>query len=142
MQQEQFLAWLRDKARTWKTVSDWPGRYGKEREYARGCMMAFMAVEQQLTKWPDVIETFTEQPVPRPEAEVRSETRTAFCTLCGAETSEDDGWQLELYVRGSEGIFVCLACRLDLTDCARHMMSLASRLKLECAKDKRLSEGR
>ena len=47
------------------------------------------------------------------------------CRICGEH--DDECIHLNLYVNGSEGIWVCLSCRIDLTNTARSMQSVAGR---------------
>jgi hypothetical protein len=49
------------------------------------------------------------------------------CTLCGCTVADDDATHLCLYVNGSEGIWVCLSCRMALTYCARGIQSASTR---------------
>lgn len=56
---------------------------------------------------------------------------TARCTLCGTEVRAKDITHLDLYCIGSEGIEVCLACRMVLTDAARGLMGAAGRGRRE-----------
>jgi len=43
---------------------------------------------------------------------------------------KEDTKFLPLYVIGSEGVTVCMACRMALTDCAKHLMSVASKCRM------------
>jgi ribosome-binding protein aMBF1 (putative translation factor) len=56
------------------------------------------------------------------------------CDLCGAEASDT---HLALYVNGSEGIRVCLPCRIALTDFARAIKSACNRTFLRHWKENR-----
>ncbi len=47
-----------------------------------------------------------------------------MCTLCGSKT--DETTHLSLYVCGSEGVEICLPCRMLLTDIARSIKNTAS----------------
>jgi hypothetical protein len=48
------------------------------------------------------------------------------CSICDAGcTDGDDPKHLQLYCNGSEGITVCLDCRMTLTEVARGMMRVA-----------------
>ena len=49
-----------------------------------------------------------------------------FCSLCGIDSGETT--HLSLYVRGSEGIHVCLDCRIALTEHASQMLKLRTRV--------------
>ena len=51
-------------------------------------------------------------------------TTACTCTLCGKPTTED-ATHLELYVIGSEGITVCINCKLVLTKLAEGIMHIA-----------------
>ena len=50
------------------------------------------------------------------------------CRICGQH--DEECTHLNLYVNGSEGIWVCLKCRITLTETARAMQSLAGRVEL------------
>lgn len=52
--------------------------------------------------------------------------RKGECTLCG---DEHEVFYLDLYVIGSEGIWICLSCRIILTNVARGIRSTAGRVK-------------
>jgi hypothetical protein len=59
------------------------------------------------------------------------------CSLCRAETNETT--HLNLYVNGSEGIEVCLECRLSLTQHAKtikHVSSKSFLMGIKYEKDK------
>ena len=45
------------------------------------------------------------------------------CRVCGAETKTEDITHLKIYVTGSEGVDVCLICRMTLTEVLRGMMA-------------------
>ena len=55
------------------------------------------------------------------------------CTLCSCES--EDLTHLTLYVIGSEGINVCLPCRIFLSNCAKGIMESAGRVKSQTIKD-------
>jgi len=50
-----------------------------------------------------------------------------YCTICNSITTREDARYLPLYAIGSEGIVVCLLCRIALTECAKNMKSAAGR---------------
>lgn len=50
---------------------------------------------------------------------------TGQCSICRQEKEELE--HLNLYVSGSEGIWVCLGCRITLTNVASGMQSAANR---------------
>lgn len=50
------------------------------------------------------------------------------CTLCGQE--DEELTHLDLYVIGSEGIKVCLSCRMILTTVAREIQASTNRAYL------------
>ncbi len=53
------------------------------------------------------------------------------CTLCKTEDLfGEDIVHLQLYVNGSEGINVCLQCRMALTEVARSIQSATARVEL------------
>lgn len=54
------------------------------------------------------------------------------CTLCGKK--DEDLKHLSLYVIGSEGINVCLHCRVILTRVAKGIMENSQRVKLRTIK--------
>ena len=56
-----------------------------------------------------------------------------ICTLCGCE-SDELTW-LELYVIGSEGVHVCLSCRMLLTRMAEGMKCIGSKVRLATHKE-------
>lgn len=56
------------------------------------------------------------------------------CGIC--RSNEDDVEHLNLYVEGSEGVWVCLSCRIALTEIARRMKSLVNKTYLNIKKDK------
>ena len=45
------------------------------------------------------------------------------CRVCGTETKAKDLTHLKIYVTGSEGVDVCLICRMTLTEVLRGMMA-------------------
>jgi hypothetical protein len=47
---------------------------------------------------------------------------------------------LPLYVMGSEGVRLCLTCRMLLTEVVRHMRHVMASTKLECAKGRNREE--
>ena len=49
------------------------------------------------------------------------------CRIC--KKYDDERTHLNLYVNGSEGIWVCLKCRVALTEVARSMQSLSERVE-------------
>jgi len=51
------------------------------------------------------------------------------CSICGSEV--EDVTHLPLYVIGSEGIVVCLPCRIALSKVAEGMMNAATRSKMQ-----------
>lgn len=55
-----------------------------------------------------------------------------MCSLCDQKT--DEITHLDLYVSGSEGCWVCLSCRMILTEVARGIRSTSSRVKLDTLK--------
>lgn len=54
------------------------------------------------------------------------------CDLC--LQLDDEITHLELYVAGSEGINVCLSCRLILSNVAFGIRSTSAKVKLNCYK--------
>ena len=54
------------------------------------------------------------------------------CTLCDCEVNETT--HLSLYVIGSEGIEVCLHCRIILTKVASGIRETASKVKMNTIK--------
>jgi ribosomal protein L37AE/L43A len=48
------------------------------------------------------------------------------CNIC--KDHDDELTHLNLYVNGSEGIWICLRCRIALTDTAKYMQSLSGRV--------------
>ena len=52
------------------------------------------------------------------------------CTLCGIDGPKEDAKFLPLYVIGSEGVTACTACRMALTDCAKHLMHVAGKCRM------------
>lgn len=61
-----------------------------------------------------------------------------MCMICDTET--DDIIHLPLYVIGSEGLWVCLKCRIILTEFVRGLMQTAARTKLNTIKKQRKKE--
>ena len=55
------------------------------------------------------------------------------CTLCDSE--EEELTHLTLYVIGSEGINVCLHCRIMLSTFAESIMKNMTRIKMQIMKD-------
>lgn len=51
------------------------------------------------------------------------------CRVCDVDTGREGLTHLSLYVAGSEGVDVCLHCRVSITDYVRGMMSACARLK-------------
>jgi len=60
------------------------------------------------------------------------------CDICGSIEPDDQITHLSLYVTGSEGVDVCLACRMVLTAVARGMQAAGTRRELSVAKQERL----
>ncbi len=54
------------------------------------------------------------------------------CTLCSNE--EEETTHLTLYVIGSEGINVCIHCRIILSNVAEGIMESATRVKMQTIK--------
>lgn len=54
------------------------------------------------------------------------------CTLCN--NNEDETVHLPLYVIGSEGIEVCLHCRIILSNVAKGIMQTSGRVKMQIYK--------
>ena len=52
------------------------------------------------------------------------------CSICWQDCKADDAKHLALYCNGSEGITVCLDCRMALAEAARGMMRLASKCRM------------
>ena len=57
-------------------------------------------------------------------------TGTETCTLCGKVVPYDEVTHLNLYVIGSEGIKVCLSCRMVLTKVAEGIMRLSGETRM------------
>ena len=57
------------------------------------------------------------------------------CTLCGVEDKELT--HLKLYVAGSEGADVCLACRMILTEVARGIKQATARAHISALKERK-----
>ena len=59
------------------------------------------------------------------------------CSICN---SDDHVSHLDLYIIGSEGVYVCLPCRIVLSDLVRGMMQVATKSRkygyLACKKVK------
>ena len=53
------------------------------------------------------------------------------CSICECE---DEVKHLDLYVFGSEGVCLCLNCRITITELLRKMSNMASRIKFEAFK--------
>ena len=53
------------------------------------------------------------------------------CTVCHAESCDEDVRHLDLYIIGSEGIDACVQCRAALSDAARHLMHVASKCRMQ-----------
>lgn len=51
------------------------------------------------------------------------------CDLCGGECKKDEAKWLPLYVIGSEGVTVCLPCRIALTEVAKGIRSASFRAR-------------
>jgi len=68
-----------------------------------------------------------------------------ICDGCGREETigEEGNLHLPLYVRGSEGVYLCLTCRVALTNIVRHWFHIIGSVKLQCARDRlsRKSQG-
>jgi len=64
------------------------------------------------------------------DSRVTTDSRVVRCTLCGTAGPEEDAKFLPLYVNGSEGVIACIACRIALTDCARHLLSVAGKCRM------------
>ena len=62
-----------------------------------------------------------------------------ICDGCGREEiiGEEGNLHLPLYVRGSEGVYLCLTCRVALTNIVRHWFHIIGSVKLQCAKKDR-----
>ena len=56
------------------------------------------------------------------------------CQICGDDAPSDTTRFLPLFVVGSEGVIVCERCRMDLTETARRMRSIAARCRLAGAR--------
>jgi len=55
-------------------------------------------------------------------------TNTLYrCGICMEDHEREDMTHLKLYVKGSEGLLVCLSCRIALTNVARAMREAAGR---------------
>jgi hypothetical protein len=52
------------------------------------------------------------------------------CSICWQDCKADDAKHLALYCNGSEGITVCLDCRMALTETVRGMMRLAGKCRM------------
>jgi len=57
------------------------------------------------------------------------------CTICQCEPCEELR-HLPLYISGSEGIDICYACSIALTEILRGMKSACSRSRIEVAKER------
>jgi hypothetical protein len=55
-----------------------------------------------------------------------------WCSIC--EREEKELKHLPIYVTGSEGVDVCHACDMSLTEHVRGLVSMASRAKMEACK--------
>jgi hypothetical protein len=53
------------------------------------------------------------------------------CNVCG---SREEVERLPIYIMGSEGVDLCLHCRLTVTEVVRGMLSVAGRRRLQEAK--------
>jgi hypothetical protein len=63
----------------------------------------------------------------------------ATCEGCGVERVLYDGdvRHMPLYVHGSEGVMLCLECRMIPTGLVRHWIGMRNRMRLEFEKEKR-----
>jgi hypothetical protein len=52
------------------------------------------------------------------------------CSICWQDCKAEDAKHLALYCNGSEGIIVCLDCRMALTETVRGMMRLAGKCRM------------
>lgn len=61
------------------------------------------------------------------------------CEGCGRAGVLDDGdiRHMPLYVHGSEGVMLCLECRMILTNTVRHWLQLRAMARMEFEKEKR-----
>jgi len=62
------------------------------------------------------------------------------CELCGLVVSEGVR-HLPLYVRGSEGVRVCISCQVALTEFARALSGAANRAKRQTATEAKPRSG-
>lgn len=51
-----------------------------------------------------------------------------ICDICG-QNCDEEYTRLSLYVKGSEGIIICLECRIELTEHVKHLRSMINRNK-------------
>jgi hypothetical protein len=61
------------------------------------------------------------------------------CEGCGRAGDLDDGdiRYMPLYVHGSEGVMLCLECRMILTILVRHWIGMRNRARMDFEKEKR-----
>jgi hypothetical protein len=52
------------------------------------------------------------------------------CGICTKECLREDLTYLALYIVGSEGLHVCLECRMILTEYVRNLKSVVAKAKL------------
>ena len=61
-----------------------------------------------------------------------------YCNLCGLETTDkEDIKHLPLYVMGTEGVYVCLKCRMVLTAVAGGIMSACTAARMTAYKTRK-----
>ena len=56
------------------------------------------------------------------------------CTICGIIVENDKARHHDIYVIGSEGIWLCYECEMNVVNYLRAMQHIASRSKLDAYK--------
>ena len=52
------------------------------------------------------------------------------CSICSEDKIREDITHLSIYVNGSEGIMVCLECRILITEYVKTLRRIAAKVKL------------
>lgn len=58
------------------------------------------------------------------------------CRICNVACKENELTYLSIFIEGSEGIFVCLPCRIMITEYVRGLRSLSARVKMAIFRSK------
>jgi len=69
--------------------------------------------------------------------DIKKKTNFRMCSVCLKNETNEPLTHLSIYITGSEGIDVCLDCRLSITEFVRQLRKIASSVKIRTVKEQK-----